>query len=134
MHVNEAATYCGSNEACAGFTWASNDKEKLAEDGGKPLVYFKGPLVLEALKSSINGDQGWSSYLKLNNATAPMRPVITSQMPAGSRNREAAAPAQQPSSIVLTQCLNDSKKRRTHITSSARVLHVLGRLKGHFVP
>lgn len=71
MHVNEAATYCGSNEQCAGFTWASNDKDKTAEDGDKHLIYFKGPLELDALKSSINGDQAWSSYLKLSNATTP---------------------------------------------------------------
>jgi thiol-disulfide isomerase/thioredoxin len=78
MHVNEAATYCGNNEQCAGFTWASDpkakDKEKQAEgdgDADKPLIYFKGPLALETLKASINGDQGWSSYLKLVNATVP---------------------------------------------------------------
>ena len=71
MHVNEAATYCGSNEKCAGFTWSATDKEnKLHGEGDKPLIYFKGPLELSLLKASINGDQSWSSYLKLNNSTA----------------------------------------------------------------
>jgi len=71
MSVNEAATYCGNNEQCAGFTWASHDKDhkEVGADGEKPLVYFKGPLALDKLKASVNGDQGWSSYLKLNNAT-----------------------------------------------------------------
>ena len=71
MHVNEAATYCGSNERCAGFTWSAADKEnKQHGEGDKPLIYFKGPLELSKLKASINGDQSWSSYLKLNNSTA----------------------------------------------------------------
>ena len=71
MHVNEAATYCGSNERCAGFTWSATDKEnKQHGEGDKPLIYFKGPLELGKLKASINGDQSWSSYLKLNNSTA----------------------------------------------------------------
>jgi len=71
MSVNEAATYCGSNKDCADFTWSSHDKDSGKEGEEKPLVYFKGPLSLETLKGSVNGDQSWSSYLKLNNATAP---------------------------------------------------------------
>ena len=55
MSVNEAATYCGNNADCAGFTWASHDKDKgggeadKAAAAEKPLIYFKGPLDLETL-------------------------------------------------------------------------------------
>ncbi|EOD31488.1 hypothetical protein EMIHUDRAFT_456311 [Emiliania huxleyi CCMP1516] len=75
MPIVAANTFCGNNEECIGFTYAA--EEMPAKDakpdpfmpGENPLIYFKSGRAGEA---QVNADKQWTSYLKINNATAPV--------------------------------------------------------------
>jgi len=75
LDAEAAQTYCGSNLACAGFTWQSkppHEKKdgKLVEGPEEaPLVYFKGHLNVQQAHASMNTDDAWTAYIKLTNAS-----------------------------------------------------------------
>jgi len=74
MEVASAQTFCGSNPACVGFTWAEpavdaskTNEEKPAHE--QPMIFFKGG---EKPQDSVNNDQKWTSHIKIKNATEPI--------------------------------------------------------------
>jgi hypothetical protein len=80
MSAEAAQTYCGTNDACSGFTWQSTLSDKGGAKGAKskavddpPLVYFKGGLTVQAAHASMNTDQAWTSYVKLSNRTETLK-------------------------------------------------------------
>ena len=75
MDAEEAQVYCGTNFACAGFTWQSKpphpvkEGQLVAGPEEAPLVYFKGNIDVQQAHSSLNTDDAWTAYIKLTNAT-----------------------------------------------------------------
>jgi len=79
MSEAQAQVYCGSNEACSGFTWQSKGvpspsppakKGELVKVGPElPMVYFKSGLTPHTAYAHLNNDPAWSSYVKMTNGT-----------------------------------------------------------------
>jgi len=75
LDAEAAQTYCGTNLACAGFTWQSNPPhpqkhgQAVAGPEEAPLVYFKGHLTVEQAHEKLNNDESWTTYIKLSNTS-----------------------------------------------------------------
>ncbi len=75
MDADAAQVYCGTNLACAGFTWQSKPPHPVKEGHvvagpeEAPLVYIKGPVSVDQAHRSMNTDDAWTAYIKLSNAS-----------------------------------------------------------------